>query len=68
MSFQSGFFDGMDQYYMGWHIYGVGGKGGGLGCMVAKAKQRSKMTQMMEFRVAMTSTCTYNELIFHYKA
>ena len=31
-------------------------------------KQRSKMTQTVEFRVAMMSTCTHKGPIFHYKA
>ena len=36
--------------------------------MVATAKkQRSGTTQMDEFRVAMTSICTYNGPIIHYK-
>ena len=31
----------------------------GVGWVVAKAKKRSKMTQVVEFRVAMICTCTY---------
>ena len=33
-----------------------------------KLKQRSKMTQIVEFRVAMMCTCTHKGPIFHYKA
>ena len=32
-----------------------------------KLKQRSKMTQIIGFRVAMTCTCTHKGPIFHYK-
>ena len=31
----------------------------GVGLVVEKAKQRSRMTQMLEFRVAVMSTCTH---------
>ena len=40
----------------------------GVGWVVAKAKTKSKMTQIVEFRVAMMSTCTHKGSIFHYKA
>ena len=40
----------------------------GMEWVVVKAKQRSKMIQMVEFRVAMTSTCTHKGPIFCYKA
>ena len=33
-----------------------------------KLNQRSKMTQIVEFRVAMTCTSTHKGPIFHYKA
>ena len=36
--------------------------------VMEKAKTKSKITQMAEFRVAMTSTCTHKGPIFHYKA
>ena len=55
----------MHQYWANRHIYGVDGRGMGVNWVVAKA---SKMTQMIEFRVAMASTCTYNGPIVHYKA
>ena len=47
---------------------GVGRRGAGVGWVVAKATQRSKKTQIVEFRVVMTSTCTHKGPIFHYKA
>ena len=44
-------------------------RGGGhrVGWVVAKAKQRRKKTQIVEFRVAVMYTCTHKGLIFHYK-
>ena len=50
-------------YIRGW----VGGVRGGVGWVVAKLNQRRKKTQI-EFRVAMTCTCTHKGPIFHYKA
>ena len=47
---------------------GVGGNGPEVGWVVAKAKTKKQTTQMVEFRVAVTSTCTHKEPIFHYKA
>ena len=44
----------------------VGGERG-WGGWWKKLKQRSKMTQIVEFRVAMTCTCTHKGSIFHYK-
>ena len=39
------------------------------GWVVAKAKTKKKQDDtVVEFRVAMTFTCTYKGLIFHYKA
>ena len=48
-------------YIMGW----VEGAQRWGGCW-QKLKQRSKMTQIVEFRVAMTTTCTHKGPIFHY--
>ena len=44
-----------------------GGWEGGVGCgeWWQKLKQRSKRTQLVEFRVAMTCTYTDNRPIFH---
>ena len=50
-------------YIRGW----VGGERG-VGWVVAKAYQRRKKTQIVEFRVAMMCTCTHKGPIFHYKA
>ena len=43
---------------------------GWVGWVVAKLNQRRKKTQLVEFRVAMSMTCTYTHKrpIFHYKA
>ena len=47
----------------------VGGKGTLVGGKWwPRIKQKSKMTQLVEFRVAMMSTCTHKGPIFHYKA
>ena len=49
-------------------------KGGWVGEMQGwsgwwqRLKQKSKMTQIVEFRMAMMSTCTHKGPIFHYKA
>ena len=51
----------MPMYIRGW-VQGAQGWGG---CW-QKLKQRNNMTQIVEFRVAMTSTCTYKGPIFHY--
>ena len=47
-------------YIRGWE--------GGVGGWWQKLNQRRKKTQIVEFRVAMTSTCTHKGPIFHYKA
>ena len=49
-------------YSMHIHNMGVGGKGTGVGTgrWWQQLKQRSQMTQMAGFRVAMMSTCTHN--------
>ena len=47
---------------------GIGRRGVGWGRWWQRLKQRSKMTQIVEFRVAMTSTCTHKGPIFYYKA
>ena len=39
----------------------------GVRWVVAKAKTKKQDDTMVEFRVAMTSTCTHKEPIFHYK-
>ena len=39
----------------------------GVGCVVAKLQQRSKMTQIVEFRVTMMCTCTHKAPVFQYK-
>ena len=46
----------------------VGRREAGVGWVVAKAKTKSKMIQIVEFRVAMMSTCTHKGSIFHYMA
>ena len=46
----------------------VGKRGAGVGCVVAKAKQKKQDDTLVEFRVAMTSTCTPKGPIFQYKA
>ena len=38
---------------------GVGERGTGVGWVVAKAKTEKQYNTMVEFRVAMTSTCTH---------
>ena len=40
----------------------------GLGWVVTKAKIKSKITQIVEFTVAMMCTCTHKGPTFHYKA
>ena len=50
-------------YIRGWVGGARGGVGGGK-----KLNQRRKKTQIVEFRVAMTCTCTHKGPIFHYKA
>ena len=49
-------------------IQGGGWEGYGVGWVVAKAKTKKQYNTMVEFRVAMTSTCTHKGPIFHYKA
>ena len=49
------------------HIRGYG-KGKGWGGKWQRLKQRSKTTQMVEFRVVIMFPCTNNGPIFHYKA
>ena len=50
-------------------VYIRGGQEGhGGGWVVAKAITKKQDDTMIEFRVAMTSTCTHKGLIFHYKA
>ena len=39
-----------------------------VGWVVAKAKQRRKKTQIVEFRVAVMGICTHKGPIFYYKA
>ena len=50
-------------YIRGW-VGGVRGWGGWW----QKLNQRRNKTQRVEFRVAMTCTCTHKGPIFHYKA
>ena len=45
----------------------AGGVRGGVGSG-KKLKQRQKKTQAVEFKVAITYTCTHKGSIFHYKA
>ena len=40
----------------------------GVGWVVAKAKTKKQGDTMVEFRVAMMSTCTHKVPKFHYKA
>ena len=52
--------------YKGW----VEGRGGGVSG-IAKAKTKKQDDTIVEFRVAVTSTCMYPQIkgpIFHYKA
>ena len=42
---------------------GIGNEVGG-----DKGQNKEQVDTMVEFRVAMTSTCTHKGLIFHYKA
>ena len=53
---------------MGQVYKGVGRRGAGVGWVVEKLKQRSTMTQIVEFRVAMMCIYTHKEPILHYKA
>ena len=46
----------------------IRGGAGGVRWMVAKAKTKKQDNTMVEFRVAMMSTCTYTGSVFHYKA
>ena len=64
-----------DYFFRGIHYFGPASiKGGWVGEMQGwsgwwqRLKQRSKMTQIVEFRMAMTSTCTHKGPMFHYKA
>ena len=50
------------------YIRGWMGGAQGWGGWWKKLKQRRKKTQIVEFRVAMTCTCTHKRPIFHYKA
>ena len=51
---------------MGKRIYGVDGKGIGVGWVVVNAKWKSVTNG--RFRVPVMSTCRHNGLIIHYKA
>ena len=56
-------------YIRGWVGGARGGwEGHGVGGWWQKLNQRRKKTQIVEFRVAMTCTCTHKGPIFHYKA
>ena len=46
----------------------MGGKGVEVGQVVTKAKTKKQYDTLVEFIVALTSTCTHKEPIFHYKA
>ena len=46
----------------------MGGRGVGVGWVVAKAKTKKQDDTMVEFRVAMMSIYTHSGAIFHYKA
>ena len=51
------------------YIYkGVGERGLGWGGWWQKLKQGSKMTQIVECKVAVTCTCTHKGPVFQYKA
>ena len=52
---------------LGQYILGDGRKGRGGGVGGGKSLIKEEMTQIVEFRVAMTCTCTYKGPIFHYK-
>ena len=61
-----------DNYFMefiniAWASVYKGWVRGWVGWVVLKLEQRSKMTQIVEFRVVMTYTCTHKGSIFHYK-
>ena len=43
----------------------MGGRGAGVGWVVAKAKTKKQDDTMVEFRVAMTCTGTHKWPIFH---
>ena len=51
-------------YIRGW----AGGARGGVGGGKSLIKEERKTTQIVEFRVAMTCTCTHKVPIFDYKA
>ena len=51
-------------YIRGW----VGGVWGWVGGGKLKAKTKNQDDTMVEFRVAMMSTCTHKGPTFHYKA
>ena len=55
-------------YIRGW-VGGVRGRVGGVRGRVGGGKglNKSKMTQIVEFRVALMSTCIRKGPIFHYK-
>ena len=50
------------------YIRGWAGGARGWGGWWQKLNQRRNKTQRVEFRVAMTCTCTHKGPIFHYKA
>ena len=50
------------------YIRGWAGGAQGWGGWWQKLNQRRNKTQRVEFRVAMTCTCTHKGPIFHYKA
>ena len=62
---------------LGQYILGVGGRGAGVGWAGGvqgwggwwqKLRQRRNKTQIVEFRVVVTCTCTHKGPTFHYKA
>ena len=53
---------------LGQCILGGGQEGCGGGVGGGKSLNKEDKTQIVEFRVAMTCTCTHKVPIFHYKA
>ena len=43
-------------------------RGAGVEYIIAKAETNKQDDTLVEFRVAMTSTCMHKEPIYHYKA
>ena len=65
--FSAVFYDFLMEFINVGPVY-IRGWARGWGGWWQKLNQRRKKTQIVEFRVAMTCTCTHKRPIFHYKA